>query len=226
MLIYKAWLETRWRFVFILAVTALSEFAFMALGLPSTRVWQGMRLTAPLLNCFAALYLAGAGLNTQTTYSAVTGFHGSMLFTLSLPVSRRRLLFVRAGVGALETCVFVVLSEALTLAWNPAPFSLTQALIYLTRTLITTMVIYTFSVLLACFLDEMWQFTGAVMILSTAWLVQIRFAPLAQFSPFNAMSLVSMPLTVPMPWIPLLISTVFAALLISASAVVLERKEY
>jgi len=226
MLAYKAWLETRWRFAFVLGVTALTLIAYIALGAPAGRVWQSMRLMCPLLSCFAALYLAGAGINTQTTYSAMTGFHGSMLYTLSLPVTRTRLLYVRAAVGALETCAFVLLAVAMVLYWSPQAPTLSQALFYALRVLVSTMAVYALSMFLACILDEMWQFTGAVLILSAAWLIGFRLAPGSQFSPFRAMSLLSAPLTAPIPWLSLLTSIVFAGLFLLASVQVLERKEY
>src|SRR5260370_17949501 len=47
--------------------------------------------------------LGGAGIVTQPSLQATKGFHGSTLFTLSLPVSRLRLLAVRASIGWLES---------------------------------------------------------------------------------------------------------------------------
>ena len=43
--------------------------------------------------------LAGAGIKTQAAFQTVKGLHGSTYFTLSLPVSRFRLLAIRAGIG-------------------------------------------------------------------------------------------------------------------------------
>ena len=68
-----------------------------------------------MLYIFTAIFLAGSGVNSQTTYGLTSGSHGSMLFTLSLPVSRRRLLFVRAGLGAIQTSVLVAILAGFTL---------------------------------------------------------------------------------------------------------------
>lgn len=226
MLWYKAWLETRWRFVFVLVVTVMPMIGFVFLGASQKVFWQGIRLIAPLMSCFAALYLAGAGVNTQTVYSAVTGFHGSMLFTLSLPVTRMRLLYVRAATGALETCVFVLLAEATMLYWCPQTPSVPQALLYAIRAIVCAMAVYAFSTFLACILDEMWQFTGSVFILGAAWLIVLKLAPLSEVNLFRAMDLGATPLTAPLPWISLLTSIVLASLFLGASVLVLRRKEY
>src|ERR1035441_1884922 len=94
MLWYKAWLETRWRFVFTIGWMMLPWLAIPLLGVNPERLWRSLELESVLLYCFAALFLAGAGINSQTFYAATAGYHGSMLYTLSLPVSRRRLGFV------------------------------------------------------------------------------------------------------------------------------------
>jgi hypothetical protein len=118
MLWYKAWLETRWRFGYVAGFVVGTLGIFALIG-ASKQVGAAMKLESALMYCFAAIYLAGSGINTQTFYSARSSFHGSMLFTLSLPVSRLRLFMVRAGLGAAETCFCICLMGALTLAWLP-----------------------------------------------------------------------------------------------------------
>lgn len=228
MLWYKAWLETRWRFLFMIGSLMLVWFGIPLLvpGAPMKRLWLGLQLGSILLYCCTALFLAGSGINTQTTYAATSGFHGSMLFTLSLPVSRRRLLFVRAGLGAIETGVFVAMMAGLTLLQAPAAVSPFQALQYLTRAVVCTMSIYALSVLLACLLDEMWQFVGASLCLSAFFMLQSRFDVVSRISPFRGMSLISFPVTAPMPWAPMVASLIFAGLLLYASVLVLQRKQY
>ncbi len=226
MLWYKAWLETRWRFVFIIGSMLLVWLGPPLLGAPAGREWLALKLGAALLYCFAALFLAGAGINSQTTYAATQGFHGSMLFTLSLPVSRRRLLFVRAGLGAIETSVFVALMAGLTLFWGPGATSALQAIQYGTRAIVCTMAVYAVSVLLACVLDEMWQFMGACLCLSAVLLLQSRSVVIARISPLRGMSLMSYPATASMPWLPVVTSVALTAVLLYTSVLLLQRKEY
>ncbi|HWQ54304.1 MAG TPA: hypothetical protein VN442_11505 [Bryobacteraceae bacterium] len=226
MLWYKAWLETRWRFVFTIGSMALLFLPGPLLGVPPERLWRSLQLGSALLYCFAALFLAGAGINSQTTYGAMSGFHRSMLFTLSLPVSRRRLFFVRAGLGAIETCVFVVMMAGLTLYWMPGAIRIAQVLQYGTRAIVCTLAVYAASAFLACVLDEMWQFMGAWLCLTVVWLLQPRSDLVSQLSPLRGMSLFSYPATAPMPWAPVVASAVTATVLVCASVLVLQRKEY
>ncbi|MGA2671798.1 MAG: hypothetical protein ABSE99_01110 [Terracidiphilus sp.] len=233
MLWYKAWLETRWRFAFLVGSILLVWIA--PLWLPSTgvtpgmiasRMWVALQLESVLLSILAAIYLAGAGINTQTMYSATSGFHGSMLFTLSLPVSRARLLVARAGLGALETCGLVVLMAGYMLFLKPGAVSALQAFDYMVRAVVCAMAVYALSVLLACVLDEMWQFTGACILWVGFFLLQSKVNMVSQISPLRGMSLNCYPLTAPMPWAPVVASAVLAGVLLYASVLVLQRKEY
>jgi hypothetical protein len=149
-----------------------------------------------------------------------------MYFTLSLPVSRRRLLFARAGLGAVLTCILVVIMAGYILHLRPESTSALQALIYLTRTIVCTMAIYAFSVLLSCVLDETWQFTGAFIFWTAVFLIQAKFDWIARISPLRGMSLNCYPITAPMPWAPVAASLVLAGILMWMSVAVLQRKEY
>ncbi len=227
MLWYKSWLETRWRFIFSVGAIFLIRLP----GLfrdppPADRLWFGLQLGSTLICIFAALFLAGAGINSQTTYAATSGFHGSMLFTLSLPVSRRRLFFVRAAAGAIEAGLVIAAMVGLTLYWAPFAVSASQVFQSGVRVLVCALPVYALSALLACVFDEVWQFTGATMCLAALWMLQSRSDLLARFSPLRGLSLVSYPATAPMPWAPLIASVAAAAVLLSASVLILDRKQY
>ncbi|MGA2277443.1 MAG: hypothetical protein ABSG00_07555 [Terracidiphilus sp.] len=233
MLWFKAWLEMRWRVAFLVGTILfiwLTPLWIPATGVqpgaPAARLWMAIQLSSVLLYIFAAIYLAGSGINSQTMYSATSGFHGSMLFTLSLPISRRRLLFVRAGLGALQTCLLVVIMAVYILHLRPEATSVLQALVYLTRVIVCTMAIYAFSVLLACVLDEIWQFTGAFIFWTAVFLMQAKFDWIARISPLRGMSLNCYPMTAPMPWAPVLGSLALTVLLLWASMHVVQSKEY
>jgi hypothetical protein len=233
MLWYKAWLETRWRFAFLVGSILLVWLAPMWItatgvqpGVPPSKQWMGIQLGSVLLYIFTAIYLAGSGINSQTLYATTSGFHGSMLFTLSFPVSRRRLLFARAGLGAVLTCILVVIMAGYILHLRPEATSALQALVYLTRVIVCTMAIYAFSVLLACVLDEMWQFMGACFFWVAVFLLQARLEVVARLSPLRALALNCYPITAPMPWAPVVASLALTAVLAWISVVVVQRKEY
>jgi ABC-2 type transport system permease protein len=226
MLWYKAWLETRWRFVAMMISTAAIVFLIPPLlNVNAQKVWVLIALEISLMNCAAALILAGSGINSQTSYSAVSGFHGSMFFTLSLPVSRRRLFAVRTGLGALETCAFVVMTTALVPLFHPET-SFDQLLRYGARAVICSLAVYAFSAFLACFLDEMWQFSGGILLLSGFFGFESRFPPLSSFSPLRGLSLFPSSLAAPTPWALLFTSVALIGVFLFSSVYLLERKEY
>jgi hypothetical protein len=68
---------------------------------------------------FGAVYLAGAGIRTQPAFSGTKSLHGSMYYTLSLPVSRFRLLAVRAGAGLLEMAGVILI--LVSVSWLKFP---------------------------------------------------------------------------------------------------------
>ena len=233
MLWYKAWLETRWRFAFLVGLVLLiwlTPLWITATGVhttvPAARFWMAIQLGSVILFIFTPIYLAGSGINTQGGYTFTPGFHGSMLFTLSLPVSRRRLLFARAGLGAVLTCILAVIMAGYILHLRPEATSALQALVYLTRVIVCTMAIYAFSVLLACVLDEIWQFTGAFIVWPMVFLLQAKFDWVAQISPLRGMSLNCYPIPAPMPWAPVVASLALTTVLAWISVVVVQRKEY
>jgi hypothetical protein len=233
MLWFKAWLETRWRFAFLVGTILLVWLAPMWItatgvqpGVPAARQWMGIQLGSVLLYIFTAIYLAGSGINSQTLYAATSGFHGSMLFTLSLPVSRRRLLFARAGLGALLTAMLVAIMACYILHLRPEATSALQAVVYLTRVIVCTMPIYALAVLMACALDEMWQFMGACFFWVAVFLLQARFDVVARLSPLRALALNCYPIAAPMPWAPVAASLALTSLLLWASVLVVQRKEY
>ena len=110
MLLFKNWLETRWLFLFYFGffVVVLTSGYVQSGHVPQTNpIPQGLRL-AGTLNIFSLFWIvpsvmfAGAGIKTSAAFEGRKGLHGSMHFTLSLPVSRLRLLATRAGIGLLE----------------------------------------------------------------------------------------------------------------------------
>ena len=108
MLWMKAWFETRWRLA-LMTVLLLLVFA-LALAKPSlSQATMNAALFAIGLDtCFGCVILAGAGVQTQPIFQTVRGVHASMTFTLSLPVTRLRLLYVRAALGLAESIGFIV----------------------------------------------------------------------------------------------------------------------
>ena len=134
MLWYKSWLETRWRFLIGLALLMLLRLRHRARRIPKCMkllplaprvdlsgelgrriaeavelsrsyrgyVWsQWFRQNMPQMWTLFAVLLGTGGLLSQAS-------GGGALFTLSLPVSRNRLLGVRAATGLAELLVLAL----------------------------------------------------------------------------------------------------------------------
>src|SRR5882724_4366755 len=113
MLWMKGWYETRIRLLLLVAAT-LAMSALASDSGPATANISARGLEATTLigaSVMAAILLAGAGIKTQPGgFRPSKGLHGSMYYTLSLPVTRIRLFSVRVSLGMAETAAIHVLA--------------------------------------------------------------------------------------------------------------------
>ena len=119
MLLMKGWLETRWR---LLAVCVYLLIC-LAINYPNRNVPTakppGVLSSLGLILVFFVLPLGGSGVKSQAPIGFPEGLAGSTQFTISLPVSRMRLLRVRAAIGLLEaTAVTAIIG---CMAWSLFP---------------------------------------------------------------------------------------------------------
>ena len=114
MLWYRFWLETRNKVTFVVAWSVF----FFALGLypvasrsgaTTDQIVRVFLTQTTFIALLAAGMLAGSGVRTQTFGRAYRGLHGSVHFTLSLPITRTRLLLTRTALGLAETILVVLL---------------------------------------------------------------------------------------------------------------------
>src|SRR5580704_7281425 len=116
--------------------------------------------------------VSGAGIATQPSIQAAKGLHGSMYFTLALPVSRFRLLATRAALGWLEMCFAIGLLclgmlAAPVLRATP-PMEAFEHAIALT---VCASAFYSITVLLSTFLEEVWRVWGSMISYAALWWV-------------------------------------------------------
>ena len=217
MLWYKAWLETRGRF---LALLAFLVFVCAVLS-PAMRQAKSDTTVRFALHYSqwprVALVLAGAGINTQTMSGTRHAIHPSMYFTLALPVRRGRLLAVRAAAGALETVALV--SAGCLAAWVLSPVlrgrvTVPEMAVYLFTASAAASVAYSLGVLLATFLDESWQiYAGGAGIL-LLWLAESHVPGLGP-APFGHVY-----------WPQVAFCTAASAALLAAAVRIAGRKQY
>jgi hypothetical protein len=217
-------METRWRLVFLLACFALLWAEGPLIGISMAKLRAAFAFQYALVWGFAATMLAGAGLNSQTTWGMTAGYHGSMLFTLSLPVTRRRLFAVRAATGAVETFIVIVASAVPLIRFLGPSWS--AASLYLAGVCVCSMTAYAVSALFACVTGEMWQLYGSWGALG-AMALSLRYAPLARFNPLRGFLMSAYTTAAPFAWRDAWIGSAFVVAVCCGAAIrILDRKEY
>lgn len=229
MLWMKAWLETRWRLLYALGLPLAMIVLFATKGLASKADAQRMMVEISFFSVFAAVYLAGAGIRTQSAFQMTKGLHGSTYFTLSLPVSRFRLLAVRAGFGLMETTGLnaIVIGSVWSLLppvrANSTPLNLLQSIL---ATIVCTACFYFVSVFLATFLEETWHTFGSIFVVGLAWWCVTRLSLRPAVNVFSFMSDASPLITHTLPWPAMTISLIVSAILFFGALTILQTREY
>jgi hypothetical protein len=224
MLWYKAWLETRFRLLFSLVVVG---FILVSLYLKNATDVRGVVGIATGLALLLTILLAGAGIATQPTFQATKGLHGSILFTLSMPVSRLRLLGVRAGFGWLEMAGGICAACCGMWILFPAGTATALDMVDYAGTLIACASgLYAISVLLATFLDDQWRVWGSGIVFGALWWLLTHTPLPASMNIFRAMGEGSPLVAHTMPWLTMTFSLGLAAILFFAAFQVVQRREY
>lgn len=228
MLWYKGWLETRLRLLLVLA------FVGFVLYIQSSQhsaksISQTLQNTVPTIVMMFCAMLGGAGIATQPPFQATKGLHGSILLTLSLPVSRLRLVAVRATVGWLEVAGAICLLLGAMWFISPALRTLATPLEmfeFAATIIVCGSFVYSLSVLLATFLDDLWRIWGTMLItIGLGWLAT-RFHLPASIDLFHAMSRSSPLFTHTMPLAAMAFATAISASLFYAAVQVAQAREY
>jgi ABC-2 type transport system permease protein len=235
MLWYKGWLETRFKLLFTLGFTIF--LLFFQHSVASAAPHRGAKnlvvgfvtLSNPFLVVMVCALLAGAGVITQPSFQATKGLHGSTFFTLSLPVSRLRLLAVRSGIGWLELvgvigvlcCGMWFIMPAYRAMSTPI-----EMLAYAGTLIATASFFYYLSVLLATFLDDQWRVWGSMIAYALLGWLSVR-APLpVAANIFRAMRDGSPLVAHTVPWTTAALSLGLAAILFFAALKIVQAREY
>jgi ABC-2 type transport system permease protein len=253
MLWYKAWLETRWRFV----VGMLLLLCFGAVVVLTHPLVETMKVEVPNLpgslgeqvrEAFALMTTYDGYVWSQwfgknllqfwTLFAVLLGVgglateasRGTALWTLSLPVTRRRLLGVRAGVGALELLALAVVPSLFVWALSPVVgqrYALASALAYSLMTFVGGMFFYGLALLLSTvFGDQLKPILAGMAVSILMGLLSMFSKRLAGYSVYNVMSGERYFAGGAPPWAGLLVCVALAALMFYASLRVLERRDF
>jgi hypothetical protein len=125
MLWYKNWLETKWWFVFSLLLMGIPASAILLPlfgGGQPPPLNSGSFLVVSIIVIVTSMYFAGSGVRTPAfvDLSTIIKTKNSTAYTLSLPVSRCRLLLTKAAVGFTEALALGLVW--IFLAWILCPW--------------------------------------------------------------------------------------------------------
>jgi hypothetical protein len=233
MLWMKGWYETRIKLLIVIGAAALLAAMAASDPLPAAASISDQGLDATTLvaaSLLAAIVLAGAGVKTQASaFRSSKGLHGSMYYTLTLPVTRSRLLGVRATLGLVETagvhaivcCAAWLVRSGIRLNVSPADmFKQGVAAFFF------VCVVYWLGVFFATFLDDHYQ-TLATMLSLLAFIVIINRVPLPpSFNFLLVLSQASPLITHTMPWTGMGVLLALSSLLLLLSVWIVQRREY
>ena len=203
MLWKKGWYETRIRLLFVLAVVVV--IAVLTMSPPPAGAGSGPLVGATTIPAMAAaLLLAGAGVKTQLGgLQRSKGLHGSMYYTLSLPVKRTRLFSVRVSLGLAETAGILVLTWSALWLVNPAiRLSATPSDMFKqgVATFFCVTAVYSLGVFFSAFLDEVYQHWATIFTVVGTIVILNRVPLAAWMQTFLVLSLASPLNTHTMPW--------------------------
>lgn len=193
MLWYKAWLETKSRFLIaLIGITAISSFQVFhgdRNALSSTTIAYyysvlfGANQTLAFTWILAVTLLAMGGLAQENA-------SGASAFTLALPVSRTRLIAVRIWMGLVQAVVLVVVPWT-AMFWISTTLgkthSLQQAFLYVLCLLGGGIVFFSLAILISTLVEGQYTAPSVSFGLAIISAVALADPPLHTFSPFMLM---------------------------------------
>jgi hypothetical protein len=258
MLWHKAWLETRGRFLaglalsLIVGIGVIYDFRATERLLPLVRNmdpaaldtsgpigaalkegiaaqqtfrgfvwWQWYRQNLTFLVVIFSALLGAGGLLAKSG--------GATLFTLSLPVSRTRLIGTRAAVGLAELLVLAIVPSLWMALLSPSigqSYSIVDVLAHGFCMFVVGSVFFSLAALLSNDYTDVWRPVLIACVIAAA-LGMLEYVPeIGRFGMFHVMNGERYYRTAALPWIGLLINGGIAAALLRTAAVNLARRDF
>jgi ABC-2 type transport system permease protein len=233
---YKAWLETRSRFLICLATLTLFSGIFVhhAQGLVRPELKSDFNrllfVNQQFLVIMWVLAVVLLGMGGIVREKAV----GTSSLTLALPITRGRLLGVRVGMGVLEATVLGVVPWVvvfLVSSFARKPILITQVASYVLLLVGGGMVYFALAVLISSLVSG--EYTAPALAFGIVLLAAMLFD--AWLRQFNLWRLVTGDFSIDrstyllsghLPWLGILSSLSIAALMLLASNFVVQRREF
>ena len=255
MLWYKSWLETRSRFLIGLVLLLLSvngtvlAYPRVVKLLPlvpsidvSTEIGRRLKDIADLSRSYGG-YVWAQGLRQNVTqmlslFAALLGTGGLLsqasgggaLFTLSLPVSRNRLLGVRAATGLAELAALALVPLLVLPLLSPVVderYSIGDALIHSACFFVAGSVLFSMASLLSTVFSDVWRPALIVCGLAAVLgLCEPFFGSLSRYSLFGIMNGEMYFRGDGLPWLGLLASAAVSAAMLFAASRNLARQDF
>ncbi len=251
MLWYKSWLETRWRFliglVLLLCSAAVAVLAYPQVqkllpqvppnvdGLLGEKIREAADLSRTYRGFVWSSWFRQNLTQTASLFAVLLGtasflsLEGGALFTLSLPVSRRRLVGVRAAIGLAELFVLVFVPSLLIPLLSPAVgerYALGGALIHSACLFIAVSVFFGLALLLSTVFGDVWRPLLIALAIAFALVIADQFLQSPAFSLYRLMSGETYFRTGRVPWGDLLAAAAVSASLHAAAIASLTRRDF
>lgn len=246
MLWYKAWMETRWRFLIGLGLLVCSTIATVLaypylmklLGVPTDfniggelgrRLAEAVAISRQYRGYVWSQWFGQGMANMWTVCAVLIGTGGLLsqasgggtLFTLSLPATRNRLVGVRAATGLAELAVLAFVPALLVPLFSPAAgqsYAVGDALIHATCLFFAGGVFFSLAVLLSTVFSDLWRPLLVVFCVAVALVALDALVPRLPVSLFRVMRGEDFFRSGSVPWVGLLGSTALSAALLYGAA--------
>src|SRR5262245_15074752 len=252
MLWYKSWLETRWRFLIGLALFVLSAGGIVwaypqlmklipggaelnASGPLGERIKEGIELARDFRGYVWSQWMRQNLVQMATLFAVILGSGGpyaqrSELFTLSLPVSRRRLVGVRAVAGLGELLVIVFASSLVIPLFAPSVgqgYSVGAALVHASCAFVASAAFFSLATLLSTSFSDIWRplliSCAVAVVLFVAEQVIRDFTPYSIFTVMNGEKYFR---SGQVPWVGLVAAASLSAVMLYGAAVNIDRRDF
>jgi hypothetical protein len=154
----KSWYECRFRVLLAALIGGL--YSVNGFWMKGGFGWDTYcQLMGAVVIPVVALLMAGSGVNSQTSWGMTQGFHPSMYFLLSLPISRRRAMAIRTFMGAGFTLLFILLTVGgigLVVRWRGSDVPLSTIGASMAFMTVAAFAFFGLETFLTTILDEIW----------------------------------------------------------------------
>ena len=256
MLWYRSWSESRWRFAIGMIVLTLSAFSIiqtyrqvtaLAPMLPAAidgsselgrQILENAALAREYRGYIWSQWFRQSLSNTWTFFAVILGCVGILsqtsrdatLFTLSLPVSRRRIMVIRAATGLAQLTAMAVVPSLAIVLLSPTVgerYSIEAALVHSVLFAAAGSVFFSLAFLLSTVWTDVWR--PALIALCVAIVIALceqASSEFARFGIFRVMSGEDYFRGHGVPWIGLTIATALSTLLLWAGTINIERRDF